>query len=65
MAESPCTGQCHLDERLVCTGCHRTLREIKQWTSYSPSEVQWIMQSLPSRRLDSTSNHESGEGDRD
>jgi uncharacterized protein len=29
--QSPCIGNCCLDDDLVCTGCFRSLEEIKEW----------------------------------
>lgn len=29
--ESPCVGNCCLDDDDVCLGCYRTLEEIKAW----------------------------------
>lgn len=29
--DSPCVGNCCLDENDVCLGCYRTLEEIKCW----------------------------------
>lgn len=29
--ESPCVRNCYLDENEVCTGCLRSLDEIKAW----------------------------------
>lgn len=28
---SPCVNVCALDQKGVCTGCHRTMREIAEW----------------------------------
>lgn len=29
--DSPCVGNCCLDDADVCLGCYRTLEEIKSW----------------------------------
>ena len=29
--QSPCIGNCCLDDGLICMGCHRSLDEIKEW----------------------------------
>ncbi|HBA67101.1 MAG: DUF1289 domain-containing protein [Gammaproteobacteria bacterium HGW-Gammaproteobacteria-10] len=29
--DSPCVGNCCLDDYDVCLGCYRTLEEIKSW----------------------------------
>ena len=29
--ESPCIGNCCLDDSLICLGCFRSLDEIKEW----------------------------------
>lgn len=30
--ESPCIGQCCLNDRDICLGCYRSLDEITNWT---------------------------------
>jgi predicted Fe-S protein YdhL (DUF1289 family) len=30
-AQSPCMGNCCLDDDLTCLGCFRSLEEIKEW----------------------------------
>ena len=32
LIESPCIGQCCLNERDICLGCYRSLDEITSWT---------------------------------
>jgi uncharacterized protein len=29
--QSPCIGNCCLDENLICLGCFRSIEEIKEW----------------------------------
>ena len=36
--ESPCVRNCCLDIKDVCTGCGRTLNEIKGWQAATKSE---------------------------
>ncbi len=47
---SPCVKICliHPEARL-CTGCLRTMDEIRDWSSYSDSERADIMATLPDR----------------
>lgn len=33
--KSPCISVCALDEEDVCTGCYRSLQEIRDWSSAS------------------------------
>jgi uncharacterized protein len=48
--ESPCIQICVIDAHTkVCSGCHRTLAEIANWSRYSMGERQRIMASLPLR----------------
>lgn len=44
---SPCKGACKLDaDRVYCTGCLRTLDEIKQWSGYSDHEKEAVWKRL-------------------
>jgi len=49
--QSPCIKICvvHPDARL-CTGCLRTLDEIRDWSKISAAERAQIMAELPSRQ---------------
>lgn len=43
MIPSPCKGQCRLDaERTHCTGCLRTLDEIRSWSSMNDDEKKVV-----------------------
>ena len=48
--ESPCVKICviHPSERL-CTGCHRTIEEISEWSRLSQIERDKIINELPER----------------
>ena len=48
--ESPCIKLCiiHPETRL-CTGCHRTLDEIAEWSRMTPEARRLIMSELPTR----------------
>ncbi len=47
---SPCVRVCAVDgARGMCVGCGRTLKEIVQWTAFTPAERETIMASLPER----------------
>ena len=44
---TPCIGICKLDKKKqLCTGCFRTIHDIKNWKNYSLSKKQDIMESL-------------------
>ena len=44
---TPCVQICRIDVELkTCTGCGRTIDEIRQWTSYSDEERMTIMKRL-------------------
>jgi hypothetical protein len=42
---SPCVGICEVGrDSGRCRGCHRTLKEIKRWTSMTDEERHAVMQ---------------------
>ena len=44
---SPCTKKCALDSSGThCTGCGRSLEDIKKWAAYSDAERQRIVNGL-------------------
>jgi uncharacterized protein len=43
---SPCIGQCKLDDAQTCTGCHRTLDEIRIWSAATDAEKTIVWQRL-------------------
>lgn len=48
--QSPCVRICVVHpEARICTGCLRTLDEIRDWSRMSPEERAEIMQTLPDR----------------
>ena len=48
--ESPCVRICVVHpEARICTGCNRTVDEIRMWSKMSPEERREIMDALPSR----------------
>lgn len=49
MILSPCINVCKLD-RGLCTGCYRTVEEIKGWQNYSIFDKSVILLSLPGRK---------------
>lgn len=50
MIATPCVGVCVIDSQsALCKGCGRTTQEIAQWTSFTVSERQQIMQQLEAR----------------
>tara|TARA_B100000886_G_C20398618_1_gene481575 strand:- start:1232 stop:1387 length:156 start_codon:yes stop_codon:yes gene_type:complete len=44
---SPCVGICKLDKKgELCTGCSRTIDDIRNWNNYSLRKKKKIMDSL-------------------
>jgi uncharacterized protein len=50
--ESPCIRECCLDEHNICLGCHRSLREICDWSDASDAERLEILARCEVRRAD-------------
>lgn len=49
--DSPCIDVCKLDEtRSYCTGCLRTLDEIRQWRDMSDGQKRRVVESCATRR---------------
>lgn len=46
MVQSPCVRMCTLDERAVCMGCQRTLKEITEWTTMSDQEKLGVLDAI-------------------
>lgn len=46
MILTPCIRVCAVDETGVCTGCKRTLEEIKNWLHYTDAERTIICKRL-------------------
>jgi hypothetical protein len=46
---SPCTNRCKLEGQ-TCTGCLRTLDEIKHWFIFSDKEKQKTLQEIERRK---------------
>lgn len=51
MILTPCIRVCAIDETGVCTGCKRTLEEIKNWLRYTDAERTIICERLKKSRL--------------
>jgi len=48
--ESPCVRICVVHpEARICTGCHRTLDEIRLWSKMTHEERRAVMTALPDR----------------
>ena len=47
---SPCIRECCLDEHNICRGCHRSLREICDWSDASDAERLEILERCATRR---------------
>lgn len=51
--ESPCVSQCGLDpETNICTGCGRTVDEIRAWKLADNSEKLAILTAMAQRRAE-------------
>lgn len=50
--ESPCVSQCGLDSENVCTGCGRTLDEIRAWKLADDTEKLAILNAMARRRAE-------------
>ncbi|WP_082354150.1 DUF1289 domain-containing protein [Marinagarivorans algicola] len=48
---SPCIKSCNLDANDVCSGCHRTLEEIKCWSQAEEAVKMEIIQRCLRRQL--------------
>ncbi|MGV3482881.1 MAG: nicotinate-nucleotide--dimethylbenzimidazole phosphoribosyltransferase [Planctomycetaceae bacterium] len=46
---SPCIGVCTVDAEQTCEGCHRTIDEIRRWSSAGESEKRAILAAVASR----------------
>jgi predicted Fe-S protein YdhL (DUF1289 family) len=49
-AQSPCVGNCCLDDELICLGCFRSLEEIKAWGVVDEYRRRIILQNAEQRR---------------
>ena len=50
--ESPCVSQCSLDADNICTGCGRTMDEIRAWKLANNSEKLAILNAMAQRRAE-------------
>jgi len=51
--QSPCNRNCTLNpDTNTCMGCYRTLDEILNWTKFSATEKQGVLDKLPERRAE-------------
>jgi hypothetical protein len=48
-AESPCLGNCCLDDDNTCLGCFRSLEEIKEWSLVDDHRRRVILQNARER----------------
>ena len=53
-AQSPCIGNCCLDDDLTCLGCYRSLEEIKEWGVVDDDRRRVILQNAEQRRAASS-----------
>ena len=52
--QSPCTGNCCLDDDLTCLGCFRSLEEIKEWGIVDDRRRRAILQNAKQREAAAT-----------
>ena len=48
--QSPCIGNCCLDDDLTCLGCFRSLEEIKEWGLVDDRRRRVILQNAGNRK---------------
>jgi uncharacterized protein len=48
--QSPCIGNCCLDDNLTCLGCFRSLEEIKEWGVVDNRRRDVILQNAKQRK---------------
>jgi uncharacterized protein len=48
--QSPCIGNCCLDDDLTCLGCFRSLQEIKEWGVVDDQRRRVILQNATQRK---------------
>jgi predicted Fe-S protein YdhL (DUF1289 family) len=48
--QSPCIGNCCLDDELTCLGCFRSLEEIKEWGLVDDPRRRIILQNAKLRK---------------
>jgi len=52
--ESPCIDACQLSEdKTVCTGCHRSLSEIANWSYLTDAEKIRVLAAVQERQVTS------------
>lgn len=49
-SQSPCVGNCCLDDNRTCLGCFRSLEEIKEWSVVGNDRRRIILQNAQQRR---------------
>ncbi len=50
LIESPCIGQCCLNEHDICLGCYRSLDEITSWTLVDNDTRRRYLQNIAERK---------------
>ena len=48
--QSPCVGNCCLDDDLICLGCFRSLEEVKEWSVVDDFRRRIILQNAKQRQ---------------
>ncbi len=52
VTQSPCIGECAIDENGVCMGCYRSMDEINAWPRANEEERLNILQNIEQRKAD-------------
>lgn len=52
--ESPCIGQCCLNDDQICEGCYRSLDEIGQWTLVDDETRSQFLANIEERKRQAT-----------
>lgn len=47
--QSPCIGNCCLDDSLICLGCLRSIEEIKEWGLVDDHRRRLILRNVQQR----------------
>jgi predicted Fe-S protein YdhL (DUF1289 family) len=61
-AQSPCIGNCCLDDDMTCLGCFRSLEEIKEWGLVDDRRRRVILRNAEQRKAASQL-HQGSHGD--
>ncbi len=52
VTQSPCIGECAINEEGICMGCYRSMDEINAWPRADEEERLNILQNVQQRKAD-------------